>query len=73
MQQILSALKYLHEKNIIHRDIKGANILISKDGNCKLADFGLAANCLRKSTIGAPIGTPYWSNPILTLLITILF
>lgn len=41
-QQMLAGLAYLHHKGVIHRDIKGSNILLNNRGELKLADFGLA-------------------------------
>mmetsp|Transcript_9855 Transcript_9855/g.9777 ORF Transcript_9855/g.9777 Transcript_9855/m.9777 type:complete len:105 (+) Transcript_9855:515-829(+) len=46
LKQILSGLIYLHSLNILHRDIKGANILIDSEGTLKLGDFG----CSKKYT-----------------------
>ena len=42
MQQLLNGLYYIHSNNVLHRDMKAANILITKNGTLKLADFGLA-------------------------------
>lgn len=42
MQQLLSGLQHCHDRGILHRDIKGSNLLIDKNGVLKIADFGLA-------------------------------
>ncbi|XP_078441808.1 protein kinase superfamily protein isoform X2 [Wolffia australiana] len=62
-RQILSGLAYLHGKNTVHRDIKGANILVDPKGRIKLADFGMAKHITGQSCPLSLKGSPYWMAP----------
>uniref|UniRef100_A0A8C7IFA8 non-specific serine/threonine protein kinase n=1 Tax=Oncorhynchus kisutch TaxID=8019 RepID=A0A8C7IFA8_ONCKI len=63
-KQMLEALVYLHSIKIIHRDLKAGNILLTLEGDIKLADFGVSAqNTKTLQRRDSFIGTPYWMAP----------
>ncbi|OIV93548.1 hypothetical protein TanjilG_28705 [Lupinus angustifolius] len=62
-RQILFGLAYLHATNTVHRDIKGANILVDPNGWIKLADFGIAKHISAHSCPFSFKGSPYWMAP----------
>ncbi|KAF3336945.1 putative MAP kinase superfamily protein [Carex littledalei] len=62
-RQILYGLVYLHERNIVHRDIKCANILVHANGSVKLSDFGLAKKMTKINILKSTKGSVYWMAP----------
>ncbi|KAJ5074863.1 sterile20-like kinase isoform b-related [Anaeramoeba ignava] len=63
-KSVLEGLAFLHSKKIIHRDIKAGNLLLTRNGDVKLADFGVAGKLsdfmMKRTTV---IGSPYWMAP----------
>ncbi|KAL5005591.1 hypothetical protein ScPMuIL_016749 [Solemya velum] len=65
-RHVLEGLAYLHENVIVHRDIKGANILRDSQGNVKLSDFGASKRLqtiCSATGLKTVVGTPYWMAP----------
>jgi serine/threonine protein kinase len=66
VRQIASALSAIHDKGVLHRDLKPGNIMLRKDGSIALIDFGLAKSAKLESEItdkGEIFGTPYYMSP----------
>ncbi|XP_066969641.1 neither inactivation nor afterpotential protein C [Macrobrachium rosenbergii] len=64
LREIIKAVMHLHASHIIHRDVKGMNVLITEEGKIKLVDFGQCAHL--SETMGkrnTAVGTPYWMAP----------
>ena len=62
MIHILKGLKSLHDKKILHRDLKSANIFITEDGKYKLGDLNVS-KVMKKGLAYTQTGTPYYASP----------
>lgn len=68
VRQVVLGLRYLHQQGVVHRDIKGANILVTKESHVKLTDFGVSstkpqADLLSTANPLDVAGSPYWMAP----------
>ncbi len=65
--RILDALEYIHSRGVVHRDLKPENVMVDKDDNIKLIDFGIAANAksrrLTFAKLSQTMGTPDYISP----------
>lgn len=60
--QMLSGIKTLHEMNILHRDLKSANVFLFKDGTAKIGDMNVS-KIAKKGLLYTQTGTPYYASP----------
>ena len=63
-ESIIKGVKYLHEKNIIHRDLKMENIFMMEDGSLKIGDLGMSKIMYNpEQLISTRVGTPIYCAP----------
>lgn len=63
LKDILNGLVIIHKENVVHRDIKSANILLSLSGKVKIGDFGVARQLNETFKRFSVVGSPYWMAP----------
>lgn len=63
IKETLKGLEYIHKAGLIHRDIKADNILISDNGDIKIADFGIVGNMTKGNCCNTFVGTVCWMSP----------
>ena len=63
--QVLEAIGYAHQNNVVHRDVKPANIMVTNDGTVKVTDFGIAklVDSLHQTRTGQLTGSPFYMAP----------
>lgn len=61
--QMVRGLKVLHDRNILHRDLKSANVFIQKDGTFKLGDLNVSKIAQQNGMLFTQTGTPYYASP----------
>jgi len=62
IRDVLKAVEYLHSENLVHRDLKSGNIMLTIDGDIKLIDFGLCVD-ISHGPKTSMVGSPYWIPP----------
>ncbi|ESO84091.1 hypothetical protein LOTGIDRAFT_108248 [Lottia gigantea] len=62
-QQIVAAIRYIHEHKILHRDLKTDNIFLTKEGIIKVGDFGISKMMSSVQGANTVLGTPYYISP----------
>ncbi|KAH0574496.1 Kinase, CAMK CAMKL [Spironucleus salmonicida] len=62
-QQLISALDYCHQRNVVHRDLKLENILLDINHNCKVIDFGLSTVLQQSQSLDTACGSPSYAAP----------
>ena len=62
LREIVEALDYIHQRHLVHRDVKPLNVFITKQGQMKLGDFGLASSTNRNKTLSQVFAPPIWGS-----------